>query len=397
MSSDSLCGVVNAPNLRSILPAIYGPLLPELFDGPAVIESRATCDQCQMCDRGNLPSELSAQYFHPDTKCCTFHPTLPNYLVGAILADPRPEMAEGKRRIEAQIAKRLNVLPQKIAPSRKWSMLYGAAMEAAFGRSMLLRCPYLDEGGRCTIWAHREAVCLTFFCKYDDGSYGSAFWSDLRAYLNIVEALLSSWVAKQVWPDAKDTKRDGPMMTLEELEERPPRAETYAAQWGPWVGREAELYIACYERVKKLGREELAQIVDRTNRGRAAFEQLQGSVHRMRHAPRLPERVALNKQLRVIPVDGGMVLTMPYNAHDSIKIEPELYEVLKTFSHDRTVADTRATLVQDQGIELEDALLTMFATHDILVGPPKGGSCDVVAAPTLLGARCSPLKKPDEK
>lgn len=383
------------PSLRASLPPIYADLLSTVFDAPKVDESRATCDACQMCDHGGPKNEAQTEYFHPDTKCCTFFPSLANYLVGAILADERPEIADGKRRIRERIASRVGVLPQRVAPSKKWSVLYAAAMESSFGRSALLRCPYLSSEGRCTIWRHREAVCFTFFCKYDHGAFGSELWNELKAYLSTVERILSVWAAKQIWPEVKDLRHSSAStLTLEELEERPPSEEAYAAAWGAWVGREEEFYVACHDRVKAMGRAELAKLVDDTTVGRERLAKLASAIDNLRVAKVVPTRAALSKHLRVLPASDGVVLTMPYNTHDSIKIEGELYDVLRAFTHDRTVAEVRASLEAEQGIELEDELLSMFAMHQILVGPPKGGICEVSPPPSLVGARCAaPPKK----
>lgn len=383
--------------IRGGLPAIYGPLLPEAFDEPAVHESRATCESCQMCDHGTVPAELSASYFRPDTKCCTYHPALPNYLVGAILSDPRPELEEGKRRIREQIARRVGTGPIRLGPSKKWTMLYRAAMESSFGRSSLLRCPYLDDDQRCSVWHHRESVCATFYCKFDGGHAGSVFWKALKSYLLYAEEQLAIWAAKQVSPDLFDPRADdGAALSLAEFEERAPDPATYARYWGPWAGREEEVYLACHERVRSMTREAYAKIVDDTKIGRERLEKVVESLAALRRAPQLPDRVSLNKRLRVLPVDGGVVMTMPYNSYDSIKIEPELYDVLKAFSHADTLEGTRKKLADEQGIELEDALLSMFTTHEILVPPPKGGVCETTVPTLSSGRRCTTTKKSSE-
>src|SRR4051812_31514765 len=90
-------------SLRDMVPPAHRRLLPVLFDRPAIRESRATCSDCAMCSKGGSPAP-GVLSFRPDTKCCTYEPTLPNFLVGAILADTSPEMAEGRRRIRAHIA-----------------------------------------------------------------------------------------------------------------------------------------------------------------------------------------------------------------------------------------------------------------------------------------------------
>src|SRR5690348_9338547 len=110
--------------LRSTFPVIPARLLSKDFDRPAVVESRATCDQCQMCDHGNVPEGVTATFFKPHLKCCTFHPSLPNYLVGAILKDEKPDAQEGKSRIKKAIASRIAVTPLQLGPSKKWRVLY---------------------------------------------------------------------------------------------------------------------------------------------------------------------------------------------------------------------------------------------------------------------------------
>ena len=47
-------------------------------------EKKATCDVCAMA----RPKNRTKVHYQPDLKCCTFHPFLPNFLVGAILQDP---------------------------------------------------------------------------------------------------------------------------------------------------------------------------------------------------------------------------------------------------------------------------------------------------------------------
>jgi hypothetical protein len=387
--------MASSKSLRDALPPIYRPLLPAAFDGEAVHESRATCASCQMCDHGNAPPELSASFFRPDTKCCTYHPSLPNYLVGAVLADPSPEMEEGRRRIRAQIARRIGVFPQRLGPSKKWTMLYKASSKSSFGRSLHLLCPYLDEQERCSIWTHREGVCATYYCKFDNGLAGSNFWRSLKQYLAVPEELLSVWAAKAVEPKIVDPRFADPSteLSLAELEDRAPDDEHYGSYWGAWAGREEEFYIACFERVRGLTREQYERMIDKTASGSDRLQKLTTALARVREAPHLPERVHLNRKLRVLPTSAGVVITMPYNSFDSVQIEPALYDVLKEFTHAETVQETRARLAAEQGIELEDALLSMFAMHEVLVAPPKEGVCDAGAPRAELGGRRCPPQK----
>ena len=87
-------------SLRSHLPEVYRSRLPAFFDRPPIVETRATCSDCAMCDKAG-PAEAVAPvgggFFRPEVKCCSYHPTLPNFLAGAALQDASSGGAEGRR------------------------------------------------------------------------------------------------------------------------------------------------------------------------------------------------------------------------------------------------------------------------------------------------------------
>ena len=169
-------------------PSIYRSYLPAFFDHEAPREEKATCGSCVMLPPKDEPRPLGITYFLPETKCCTFHPTLPNYLVGAALADARPEMEEGKRRLRGRIASRVAVSPRWLAAPRKFDLLLKGSWTNTMGRSLMMRCPLYspDHGGR-TISPHSEGVCATFFCKYKAAAAGQAFWRSILMYPSRVQ------------------------------------------------------------------------------------------------------------------------------------------------------------------------------------------------------------------
>ena len=58
-----------ADSLRGALPPIYQPLLDAFFDQPKISETRATCDQCAMCDRGEpSPVPMDFEAHVPDVE-----------------------------------------------------------------------------------------------------------------------------------------------------------------------------------------------------------------------------------------------------------------------------------------------------------------------------------------
>jgi hypothetical protein len=355
--------------LISSLPPVYKDLLSPELEKPAVKETRADCANCQMCNQGTMPAEAEAVYFRPDTKCCTYHPSLPNYLVGAILKDGAPDMQEGKRRIKERIASRIGVFPYSLAPPAKYLLLYDASRGFAFGRSAALKCPYLTDTGLCSVWRHRETICSTFYCKFDGGETGVAFWKTWKAYMQHVESSLAVWSSKAIARDLVNPPLEKTKLTVEELEDKPPKDSLYASWWGSWVGREEEYYVSCYSKVRNLSKRDFARMVDETPKGKSLLSEL-----RTRYAalstPFLPDRLALNARMRRLPIAAGTVITTTYNPYDSMLIEKELFEVLEKITHDKTVVEARKELEASDGIELADELLVHLVRHAVLVGPP---------------------------
>lgn len=76
-----------AAPLSSTLPPLYAAWMDQVLAGPIPEETQATCDNCAMCAKAGDPPASSTLFFHPQVKCCTYLPRLPNFLVGRLLAD----------------------------------------------------------------------------------------------------------------------------------------------------------------------------------------------------------------------------------------------------------------------------------------------------------------------
>jgi Fe-S-cluster containining protein len=343
-----------------MMPRIYERLLPPFFDTLAPAEPKASCSNCAMC----APAEPVAgvTYFRSDTKCCTYQPTLPNYLVGAILADTEPAMAEGQRRVREHIASRVGVTSRWLAPSRKRLAIFNAARDASFGRSTVLRCPYYEpNGGLCTVWRHRESVCSTFFCKYAAGADGQAFWRAVEWYLRQVERGLARHAIDVIAPELLEPQRGPAQMSIEELEDRPPSDADYASFWGAWQGREAELYEKAYEVVRALSMEDVARIAG-AGEELAALE----ATHAKLVSPRLPDKLRLDLYRPPIETADGVVVGT-YSAYEPIQLTRDLFEVLKEMKPDETVAAFRARMLRDHELDVPEALLLDLHRLRVLV------------------------------
>jgi hypothetical protein len=208
-----------------VLPPLYARWASEFLGGAIPAESAATCNDCAMLsgERGTA-RPAAAPFFNPDTKCCTYLPGLPNFLVGRMLADDSPEFARGRATLEARLTAGTAVSPRGIGRDAAYDLLYVTRGKSLFGRARSMLCPhYFDEGGGpCGIWRHRAAVCATWFCKYVRGAVGQRFWQALHRRLSAVEGELSVWCARQL------------------------------GELGEWSGREREFFQECARLVEAL-------------------------------------------------------------------------------------------------------------------------------------------------
>ena len=357
--------------LRSQMPAVYRAWLPELFDRPALPEPRATCDDCAMCEKGGGAGALQAGFFRPEVKCCSYHPTLPNYLVGAALRDESPELATGRTRLRAKIAARVGITPVWLAAPRKYLVLYDAARESSFGRSEDLLCPYFDRGAsNCSIWPYRESVCATFFCKHAAGASGHAFWRALKRYLAHVEVALARYSATSVRGTAPPPDLPRTKLTREDLEGKPPTEADYALLWGgDSTRREEAFYVECARVVESMGKAELTRIVDDAG-GRELLATATARYDAVVR-PKLAARLSLNPALRVTPAPGGVGVTS-YSIYDPLFLTQDLYDALSKFSAAELTTEVLARLLRDDEVELPEALLLEMQLHGVMtaVEPP---------------------------
>src|SRR5687768_9766510 len=94
-------------------PSIYGRWLNEVIGHDLPAETKATCDSCPMCEpAGTKPSRLA---FRPDVKCCTYEPTIPNFLVGLALGSAEPKLAMGRASLLARIEDSIVASPLHLA------------------------------------------------------------------------------------------------------------------------------------------------------------------------------------------------------------------------------------------------------------------------------------------
>src|SRR5215471_13536873 len=185
---------MKAETITTVLPPLYARWMDDLLRAEIPHETRSTCDDCAMCAPAGESAGKDSFYFSPVTKCCTYQPKLPNFLVGQALANSDFAFSAGRKTLEKRIDEGVSVTPLGLQQSRIFEVLYHNGKEA-FGHASALRCPhYLEEGGgRCGVWRHRNSICATWFCKHERGALGLSFWHRMRNLLLAIERSLSIW------------------------------------------------------------------------------------------------------------------------------------------------------------------------------------------------------------
>jgi len=359
------------PRMLEGLPALYKPLLPSLFEREIPAETKATCASCAMCEstcrNGVEAVDGQRRFFRPDTKCCTYYPKLPNYLVGALLADADPAIEEGRARVLEKIKRRVGVGPQWLRPPAKYKILYDNA-QRAFGRSESLLCPYFEKSsGSCSIWPYREAVCSTYFCKYVAGADGRKLWMSIKTFLSLAEIQLSRYALLKLHPDyiAAGFERDGAegRLTADELDETPLPEREHQKLWGSWAGRETELYKASYELVRGLDAAQFERILGLD--GTIASFTL-GRLQEAAVTQELPEVLRLNPDATLKWLPDGSIALASYSEHDAVALPREAYELLTVFTGAEPVKAVRARLRKEKMADLDDDVLLVLYRHRIL-------------------------------
>ncbi len=352
---------------ESSLPALYLSWLQTVAGGSIPSETKATCDRCAM-----LPSPGSdpeALYFHPDTRCCTSPPDLPNFLAGGILSEMDPSMSYGRGALEARIAGRVVVKPSRVDAGVVRSLLY-TATPGAFGRAPALRCYYQNPEAECGIWRHRPGVCATWYCKHVRGETSSRFWGLAGKLLSEVEFDLAHWcmVRLQVGLSELAELESESSPHVSELNGELDRAR-YRRLWGDWAGREIEFYRECARLVEGLT---WLQVQEKCAPRIEILAGLVRDAYTHLESWAIPERLRMN-EVRLRSFEAGHYRVTGYSKYDPLRMSERLAHVLHYFDGCLTEDALQAILVE-QKIRLSAKVLRRLVDFGVLAAcePQKG-------------------------
>jgi hypothetical protein len=362
---------------NSPLPPLYARWFNDLLGGDIPSESRATCSDCAMCESTTEPQPHNSRFYNPQSKCCTYLPMLPNFLVGMILTDDDPSMAGGRATVEARLQAGLAVTPRGLEWPLKGRAQYTQMEVRAFGRAQSLRCPhYLSEqGGLCGIWKYRNSVCSTWFCKYVRGAVGRNFWESVKHLLLAIEDELSQWCALQLeLTDSalefllapKLMPEQQPRFTLEDLDEKVD-LEQQRRIWGNWYGREPEFYRACGELIAPLCWSKVQTICGTKVQVQARLAQ---QAYGLSLVDEIPERLRMGSFSVTEASRGFFNLYHPAIGMDTVPLSERVMKLLPYFDG-RSTTEIVNQIVEREGLRFTDELLRRLVDFKILV-PAEG-------------------------
>jgi hypothetical protein len=311
-------------------------------------------------------------FFDPRVKCCSYVPTLPNFLVGRILLDADPDSAAGRASVEGRIAAGVGVTPAGLEQPPAHALLYRNA-PAAFGRSVALRCPhYRSDTGTCGIWRHRQSVCTTWFCKYVRGAVGHRFWTALRHLLATVERSLASYCVLKLDPGPEALRcllvRQGSdsnhALSATDLDGTPDPARQRAT-WGRYAGREREFYEASARLVEAFTWSDVIRV------GGAEVELAAGltkETYGALSSDAIPWSLRVGP-VEVVPLGPDRLRVTAYNGLDPLVIPRALGDALHFFDG-RPTRSALAAIAAETGLRVDRAAVRRLVDFEVLVEDP---------------------------
>jgi hypothetical protein len=336
-------------------------------------EPRATCSNCAMCPTaGHAGAANDAVFYDPATKCCSYMPTMWNFLTGAVLQDDSPEAAPGRRSVEARIDAGVAITPLGMERPPVYKLLYSHIPEA-FGRTRSMRCPhYIEEGGLCGVWRSRESTCATWFCKHERGLVAKQFWVRLHRLLSLAEQQVAVWCVLQLDLGTDALREIFPFpvplenpVTGADFDGRADPGRQRAL-WGRWLGREREFYREAARLVNALTWQDVRRLCGPELR---AAEQVAREAFTGLRDHSLPDRLTAG-QFRQSPAGDEGALVTTYSPVDPLQLSAQVLQILPYFQG-QTVRAARRAIRQELSLDVEPELLRKLADFGLLQEPMK--------------------------
>ncbi|RZA17709.1 MAG: hypothetical protein EOP10_22215 [Proteobacteria bacterium] len=207
------------------VPALWRYMMPEeVLYFRVDPEAKSSCFDCP---------KVKAAGFHPNVRCCTVIPRVPNFMLGLGFLSGNTLIPEA---LDAGM-----LLPEgMIISPRDLRASLSFISKPNQGLPNVI-CPFLNQASKeCQIYAFRSSVCSTFFCTMDRGQKSEEFWTALGDLGTQVETALAQWSLIEAGFDL-----DAYFKALDELDTFEHwTVDQRQKLYGAWFGRERALFEA---------------------------------------------------------------------------------------------------------------------------------------------------------
>ena len=271
------------------LPHIYKGLLPDLFSKPIPVESYANCLDCQMCKPNTHAPHLKT--FSKTSKCCTFKPIIPNYLIGHYLLGNQPSEP-----LNRHLSHQKQCTPLGFFPSKNELSAYAKMIPHRFGLDESSICDFLIDG-QCSIWQYRNGICSTYHCHYVKGKNGKQFWNAIRDFLQFIETTLSQHCGYALGISTEYLNHNTTdFFTNVQLSSLPEHIDSNYS----WKTNPKDFYIKCAQLVQDWTWEDVRHLSP--SRYDILHDYLQHCMNQINH-PQTPPYLIQNPACKIIPFD----------------------------------------------------------------------------------------------
>ena len=338
------------------LPQLYANLLPDVFGKELHVEIYADCNDCNMCQPNDVVTDQ--RFFSSTSKCCTFKPIVPNYLIGGILKDSKKET-----KIHEYVKSGQKMSPLGYFPTQKELKDYASIIPHDFGIDDSVICELLDDGN-CSIWQHRNSICSTYFCHYFKGIHGKLFWEDVRDFLQLIEETVAEYCCNKLdipvdylkhattnfFINVQEAVQDAPMSTLSDVD-----------KWGKWKGDLSNFFLECERIARTLTPKKLKAL--NPTKYSVKLAALEKSYTMMTH-PTLPTTLKFNPKCKIIDFDDTQTF---FYIDRLIKLPNVLKEITALFDGNRDSQSIIDQVSNDFNVEINQEYLIHLYEQKILI------------------------------
>lgn len=342
------------------LPNVYQSFLPDIFGKEIAVETYADCSNCNMCQPNEYVTDQ--RFFSSKTKCCTFKPIVPNYLVGGLINDSS---------MTSKISTYVNsshpkMQPLGYFPSHQELAHYSSILPDNFGIDETAACELLDNGN-CSIWKYRNSMCSTYFCHYFKGTYGKLFWVDVRDFLQVIEELITHFICKELGISNQyltDHTTNFYTNVQASLEHPDPASSINNSDiWGKWDTNRFEFYSECYRMVQSFRESDIRTINESLYDEKLAA--LTTSYDNML-SESVPDILILNPACKIIDFDSE---TCFFYIKRLVKLPIIMKNIIKEFNGIHNVDQLLSSIPEKFNVDIDKAYIRHLHEQSILIEP----------------------------